>query len=323
MSYATYRPVSVSDCHRSRYSRRDLLRGGATAASTTLAGCISMSGADPTGDAEPVSILAAGSLQLALSDGLAKAVTVPVRIEAHGSATIARLVAEDKRQPDIVSVADPALFTSVLQPAWYAEFASNALVVAYNTTEGGGRIRDAGSENWYQPVFDGAASLGRTDPDQDPLGYRTLFMLELATRYYDDAVALRKQVPERSQVYPETSLLSRFEIGELDAAVVYRNMAVERDYDYIELPDQIDLSNPQYASDWYATVSFRLPEGITIQGSLISYASTIRRLRQPVVDIFSAQVTGEYLTEHGFLVPDQFPRYSGDVPDTVPNGRGE
>jgi molybdate/tungstate transport system substrate-binding protein len=324
MSYATYRSVSVPEPHRRLHSRRDVLRNGTTAVSTALAGCLSVPGAGRTGDTDPVSILAAGSLQRALSDGLAAATPVPVRVEAHGSATVARLIAEDKRQPDIVSVADPALFTSVLHPSWYTEFASNALVIAYDaTTADGQRVESAGRDSWYQPVLDGTVDLGRTDPDRDPLGYRTLFMLELATRYYADAPELREQLPDNSQVYPETSLLSRFEVGALDAAVVYRNMAVERGYDYIELPDQIDLSNPQYVSDWYATVSYTLPENVTIQGDLIGYVSTIRRSQQPVVDVFSAQVTGEYLRDHGFLVPDRLPRSNGDVPDTVTNRRVE
>jgi hypothetical protein len=41
-----------------------------------------------------VAILAAGSLQHALENGLKPAVDVPVQVEAHGSATVARLIDE-------------------------------------------------------------------------------------------------------------------------------------------------------------------------------------------------------------------------------------
>jgi molybdate/tungstate transport system substrate-binding protein len=241
-----------------------------------------------------------------------------VRVESRGSAALARLIAADKRDPDLASVADTALFESVLRPPWYAVFASNAVVLAYDReTEGGRRIRDAGRENWYAPLLAGNVALGRTDPDRDPLGYRTLFALELASRYYDDAADLRAEIPARGQIYPETSLLSRFETGALDAAVVYRNMAVERGYDYLDLPTQIDLSAPEHVEEWYSTVSYTLPAGTTVRGNLIGYGSTVRRRRDPVIDVFEAQIRGEYLQKHGFLLPDGFPRYEGHAPDGI------
>jgi molybdate/tungstate transport system substrate-binding protein len=112
-------------------------------------------------------------------------------------------------------------------------------------------------------------------------------------------------------------LISQFETGSIDAAIAYRNMAVERDYEYIELPDQINLSNPQYAEDWYSTTSYTLPSGQEIQGGLISYGSTIRHMSDAAVSVFDIHTTGSYLEEHGFLLRDQFPSYTGDVPQRV------
>jgi molybdate/tungstate transport system substrate-binding protein len=264
-----------------------------------------------------VSLLAAGSLQLALSKGLADAVDVPVQVESRGSAAAARLVAAGKRDPDVVSVADTALFESILRPSWHAVFASNAVVLAYDREAAGGRrIEDTGREGWYRPLLDGDVALGRTDPDQDPLGYRTLFALELASRYYD-AAGLRDRIPAREQIYPETSLLSRFETGALDAAFVYRNMAVERGYDYVALPSRIDLSAPEHVEEWYSTVSYTLPSGASVRGDLIGYGSTVRHRRDPVLDVFEAHVAGDYLADHGFVLPDGLPRYEGDVPDAL------
>ncbi|MDY6817784.1 MAG: extracellular solute-binding protein [Halobacteriales archaeon] len=307
------------------YSRRRAIGGLLSMAGTSLAGCTGVLDPDRTdgdstgGSRPPVSILAAGSLQLALSEGLAALVDVPLRIEAHGSTTVARLVADGNRTPDIVSLADTALFDTLLPASWYAVFASNAIVIAYNTdTDGGQRVAAAGQDAWFRSLLRDDISLGRTDPDQDPLGYRTLFMLDLASRYYDGVADLRSRLTSREQLYPETALLSQFETGAIDAAVVYRNMAVERDFDYIELPDEIDLSNPDFVEDWYSTVAYELPSGATVTGDLISYGATTRRLSQPIIDVFRAHVTGEYLTEYGFIVPDNFPRYPGDVPDSIP-----
>ncbi len=325
----------MADEGRHSTRRRFLLTAGATAFAG-LGGCTGgeggggrVDGATTTrtvtgtnsrdgGGSTTIAILAAGSLQNALANGLEPAVDVPVRVEAHGSATVARMIVEGQRDPDIVSVADVTLFEEPLSPPWYAVFASNSVVIAYNPdTNGGRRLAEAGTENWYEPVVDGNVDIGRTAPDQDPLGYRTLFVFELASRYYDDASNLRERIPRQNQIYPETSLLSQFETGSVDAAIAYRNMAVERGYEYVELPDRIDLSTPRYAEDWYSTASYTLPGGRSVEGGLISYGSTIRHATDAAVSVFETHTTGSYLDEHGLLLREQFPAYTGEVPQRV------
>jgi len=301
--------------------RRFLGRVGAAGAGVSVAGLGSLSGCldgvAGSGSAT-VAILSAGSLQHALEEGLKPAIDAPVRVEAHGSATVARMIDEGQRDPDIVTVADTALFEGVLSPPWYSVFTSNAVVLAYNPdTDGGERIAAAGTGRWYEPLVDGGVDLGRTDPDQDPLGYRALFTLELAGRYYDDAPALHRAVPERGQVYPETALISQFETGSIDAALAYRNMAVERGYDYVELPNEVDLSDPAHAAEWYATVSYELPSGQVVEGAPIGYASTIRKSSEAARSVFAAHTTGDYLADAGFVLRDSYPRYVGEVPDAV------
>jgi molybdate/tungstate transport system substrate-binding protein len=293
-------------------TRRRLLLTAGTAAVAGVAGC-----AGGRGRSTPVTVLAAGSLQNALANGLEPAVDIPVEVEAHGSATVARLVDEGQRDPDIVSVADAALFEEPLSPPWHAVFTSNAVVVAYDpATDGGERLAEAGPDRWYEPMLDGAVTVGRTDPDQDPLGYRTRFALELAARYYD-VPDLRDRILRRDQVYPETSLISQFETGSVDAAFAYRNMAVERGYEYVELPDQVDLSDPRHAEEWYATTSYTLPTGQEVRGAPIGYASTVRHASDAARSVFAAHTTGGYLEDHGFLLRDQFPAYAGDVPRRI------
>lgn len=264
-------------------------------------------------------MLAAGSLNNALENGLRPAVEPRLRVESHGSAQVARLVAEGQKVPDIVSLADVALFAGPLHPEWFAEFATNSMVVAYNPeTEGGQRVAEAGREAWFRPIIAGEVDLGRTAPDLDPLGYRTLFTLELATDYYDTDRDLRAVIPRRDQIYPETQLVSQFETGSIDAAIAYRSMAEERDYDYVDLPAEIDLSDPAL-TDQYAEATYELPSGKVVEGGLISYGSTMRSDTAAVRDVFETHVAGEYLSEFGFEIPDDYPRYSGNVPGEVAN----
>lgn len=323
------------DAPTSRRGFLGMITGGLT---TTMAGCTASDDSIITGGTQntpsavksetitsdtassitspTIAILAAGSLQYAIENGLRSSLEVPIQVESHGSATVARLIADGQRDPDIVTVADTALFDQPLSPRWHSIFTSNAIVLAYNPDTAGGR-RLAAADAWYEPLLNETIRFGRTDPDQDPLGYRTLFMLELASRYYDDASRLIPAFKNRNNIYPETGLISRFETGSIDAAVTYRNMAIERDYAYVDLPDQINLSNPQYVDSWYSTVSYTLPSGQTINGNIINYGSTIRHMSKAAVAVFNIHTTGQYLTDAGFIQRAQFPQYVGDVPVTV------
>ncbi|MFB6103064.1 MAG: extracellular solute-binding protein [Haloplanus sp.] len=297
-----------------RVGRRQFCVGAAVALGG-VAGCARSNAAS----GRSVFMLVAGSLNNAFEHGLRQAVDAPLEIEAHGSAAVARFVAAGTKDPDIVSVADTALFESPLDPSWYADFATNAVVVAYNPdTAGGRRVAAAGRDGWYRPLRTDGVSFGRTDPDLDPLGYRTLFVLDLATDYYDTEVDLRATIPRRTQIYPETQLISQFETGAIDAAITYRSMAVERGYDYVDLPPTVDLSDPAFA-DRYASVGYELPSGRVVHGGPISYGSTARRQSPTVRDVFDRQISGRYLDAFGFGVPDDYPRFTGDVPQTITN----
>jgi len=284
--------------------RRSVLAALAGAAS--FGGCASALG----GSSERVQVLCAGSLQSPLGE-LDSRLDIPVAVEARGSAAAAQLVADGVRDPDVVALADAALFESVLDPEWYALVATNELAVAYGReTPAGRRIREA--DRWFEPILAGDVVLGRTDPDLDPLGYRTLFALELAAAHYGRP-DLAEAVLATSGVYPETSLLARLDTGEVDAAVVYRSMASDHGYDTVDLPSAVDLSAPSRA-DSYGTVSYRLPDGTRVDGGVIEYAATVRHRSEDAVAVFEELASGELLADHGFRVPDRYPAVEGNAP---------
>jgi molybdate/tungstate transport system substrate-binding protein len=266
-----------------------------------------------------VRVLAAGSLQRAVDDGLRDAVDAPIALESRGSAALARLVADGQRDPDVLALADVALFDRVLDDPWYASFATNALAVATADTTGGRRVQDAAAatdRHWYDPVLAGDAALGRTDPDLDPLGYRTLFAVDLLATDHDRP-NLRTALLAPDQVYPETALLSTLETGALDAAVVYESMATDHGYEYVDLPPGVDLSDPARA-DAYADATYDLPDAGTVSGDAIEYGATLRSPDDDAASgVFEELVTGAYLIAHGFEVPDGFPQFTGAAPDAI------
>jgi molybdate/tungstate transport system substrate-binding protein len=294
-------------------SRRGVLAAAGAAATGgcigLVGGRVGIGGSDGGGSGR-VSVLAAGSLARAFSD-LGAGLDAEVQVEAHGSVTCARLLAEGQRDPDIVALADPALFGTVLERSWHARVATNALVVVYDPDSRGGRaVRDA--DRWFDPVLSGTATLGRTDPDLDPLGYRTLFALRLAGEYYDRP-GLPAAVLRPDQVYPETSLLSRFETGELDAAVVYRSMAADRGFAFRELPAAVDLSDPA-RDDQYRGVSYTLASGETVRGKHVAYGVRARSDDGATRRVFDRIAAGDLLADHGFVAPETFPTFEGEVP---------
>jgi molybdate/tungstate transport system substrate-binding protein len=263
---------------------------------------------------ERVAVLVAGSLQNAASETLQSRTDVDLAVEARGSVQAARLVADGKRDPAVVALADPALFDRVMDSAWHAVVASNELVLAYNPqTDGGTRVADA--EPWYAPLQNDTVSLGRTDPTLDPLGYRTLFVLDLAGDYYDEP-GLSDAVLSPDQTYPETQLLAQFETGAVDAAFVYRSMAIERDYPFRAFPPEIHLGDPAHA-ERYRTTGYELSDRTTITGSPIEYGAVRRDGQEATRTAFETVLSGDWLAPHGFTLRESYPRLVGDVPSTV------
>lgn len=224
-------------------TRRGALRAGGAALALGTVGTVVYG---RHGASTAVRALVAGSL-LHVAEGLGGAT-----VEAHGSAAVRRLVVEGARDPDAVALADPRLFDGVADRA--ALFATNALVVAYDPESShAATLR----HDWRVALGHEDCVLGRTDPDLDPLGYRTVMALRLAGRGSDlDAAA----VLGRSRVLQETDLTNVLEAGGVDAAVVYRNMAVQRDRPHVGFPDRLDSSSPAHAEAYRRrTTSPRAP----------------------------------------------------------------
>ena len=62
--------------------------------------------------------------------------------------------------------------------------------------------------------------------------------------------------------------------GQIDAFVTFITNATLNGLPYIDLPEEIDQSNPLMAK-WYATASYTNPNGQTFRGTSAAYAVTI------------------------------------------------
>lgn len=235
---------------------------------------------------ETLIVFNAGSLHLPLRRALDTLVArehFVLAQEPAGSLETARKLTELDRIPDIVALADYEVFPNLLMPqqvTWYVRFARNRIVLAYTDRSRG--ARDIGAENWWEVITRPGVEVGRSDPNLDPAGYRTLLVWQLAERHYRQAglaALLERNAGVRNVRPKEADLVGLLQAGQLDYAWEYESIARQHDLRYVRLPDAIDLGSPA-DSAIYATAMVRVTgrtraDTLEVRGQPIVYALSI------------------------------------------------
>jgi len=102
---------------------------------------------------------------------------VEIFAEGAGSATTIRKVTELEKEGGVIGSADYTLIPALMYPDyadWYIIFASNQMCLTYTDTSA--YADEINSDNWYEILQNEGVAYGRSDPDQDPCGYRTLMV---------------------------------------------------------------------------------------------------------------------------------------------------
>ena len=205
---------------------------------------------------------------------------VDVKREAAGSRTCARKITDLRKPCDIMASADVEVITTLLFPEYADtcyEFATNKMVIAY--TPRSKYAKEINVRNWYEILAKDDVSFGHSDPEADPCGYRTVLLFQLAERFYKK-LGIVKGLTKKALIRPKSvELIALLETGNLDYAFEYRSVAVQHNLKYLELPKEIDLSDPSL-KDYYRQASIRLKgkrpgEYITVRGKPISYGITV------------------------------------------------
>ena len=236
-----------------------------------------------------VQVLYAGSLGAVLEKSVGpefeKSSGFTYQGEGQGSLGAAKMIADGLRSPEVFISADAAVNDKVLMTPnkkltdWYVIFASSAIVLGYNPKSKFNSLFEkvkAGNLPWYEALKTPGLKLGRTDPNLDPKGYRTLFLFHLAESYYhrNDLFPLLGDPANPVQIFPEPELLIRMESGQLDAGFFYRHEVVAHKVPFIELPNEINQSDPSLAT-MYKEQKFTTDKGVTITATPIVFTVTI------------------------------------------------
>ncbi len=207
---------------------------------------------------------------------------VDVLIEGGGSATTIRKVTELKREGGVIGSADYKIVPKLMFPDyadWYIIFASNQMVLCY--TEKSKFAKQINADNWFKILQEKGVTYGRSDPDQDPCGYRTLMVWQLAEKHYGVSGIYEILYGAKGDTMRAKSvdLIALLQSGDLDYAFEYDSVAKQHDLKYVQLPEQINLSSAKqeafYAKAKVSIKGKKPGEKIELTGEPILYAVTI------------------------------------------------
>lgn len=240
----------------------------------------------PTPPPRPFLVYTAASIaqpMRAALDSFAKRSGSPYELEVASSLELVRRVTALDGDPDVMALADPDLFVSLLEPrvvTWHALFARNRMVLAYTSRSAG--ASEISNANWWEIISRPGVEVGRSDPATDPSGYRTLFVWQLAARHYgipELPARMLRAAPERNVRPREADQVALLQAGELDYIWTYENLARLMDLRFVRLPDEIDLGEPADSAT-YALATARVPgarvgDTITVRGRPILFAVSV------------------------------------------------
>lgn len=206
---------------------------------------------------------------------------VSVKLEAAGSVDCARKITDLNKEADIMASADYKVIEELLIPdhtEWLIKFAANEMALVYD--EDSKYASEINTNNWTDILLREDVYYGRSDPDSDPCGYRTVLTARLAESFYNkDDFAKKLLSKNKNFMRPkETDLLALLESNTLDYIFLYRSVAEQHNLEYLLLPDSINLGNPSlskhYASAEVNIAGKKPGQQITMKGEPMVYGVT-------------------------------------------------
>jgi len=280
--------------------------------------------------ADVIRVAFAGSMGMVMDrfigPAFAKANNVEFQGIGQGAYSLARQLEGRLLQADVFVPITPGPINilrqaSMIGPA--VPVASTQMVVAYSPKSRFVPDLEAaarGQKKWYEVLQTSGVRFGRTDPATDPQGQNIVFTMLLAENFYKqpglaDRILGGYQNPQ--QIFTEPSLLSRLEAGQIGASSGYLSATRSHHLPYIELPDEINLSNPAMEAAWYRNLQF----SITLPGGkvatlntqpLVFYASVLKDSKQPAlaekfVQFLQGPEGQKLLEDNGYSPPKGIP----------------
>jgi len=197
---------------------------------------------------------------------------------------------------------------------WFVIFAATGFVLRY--TDQSKYAGEVNSGNWLEIIQREDVAFWRSEPENDPAGYRSLMVFQLAEKYYK-IPGLAKKLAEKSG----KQFLSANTIAERDKGYSFSYSSWTMGGKIIPLPDEINLSNEKFA-DYYQQASVTIPglkpgTTVTMRGEPIRLGLTIPQtcINRPAVLAWARlllSAKGKALMEQAGKRPLK-PAFGGDL----------
>jgi len=205
------------------------------------------------GEQPSITVFNAGALALPIRqalDSFARARGLRANQESAGSLETARKITELARVPDVVALADTAIFSRLLAGRLAGPvtiLGTTRLVLAYTFAD------EVSPDNWPDVTTRPGVSVGRSDPALDPAGYRALMAMQLAERYYARpglARRLERAASASNMRRKSADLTALLQTGNLDYAWEYESVARSLGLRFVSLPPAVNLGDPALAATY-------------------------------------------------------------------------
>lgn len=268
-----------------------------------------------------VRVYHAGSLKAAIGHEIGPGFTAEtgILVQNVGGASVdlANEIRSGRIRPDVFISADAEVIDQLLlgpengdAARWYVIMCRQRMVLAYSPSSSFRTAFEAaavGTRPWYEVLRTPGLVLKRSDPRVDPGGYRGIFVLALAEAHYG-IPGLKQAVlgDAENEAQIGAGDYAALKRGEIDAAITYLTNAVGAGVPYVELPREVDQSDPALAS-FYATAGYTTPLGQTFHGTPLVYGVTIPSAAPnpdggaAFVRYLLSEPGGGALTRRGFL----------------------
>jgi molybdate/tungstate transport system substrate-binding protein len=248
-----------------------------------------------------LAILAAGSLSAAgLLPALASefanetpGVAAPISAQLYEGSSAAATALKSTPQPyDIFVAADFRVIPEDLEPPtstiapWEVVYASDPLVLAYNTTA----LHGLNSTNWYTNITAGGIDLGAPNASADPLGVDGIVTIELQDslaslggalyhHFYTGSEGALAGPTDALKIVSEDDAATALETGEVQAYLVYRSYAYADHLANVSLSPLVNLGGTSSSDvSGYGSASTTVFSGTgtaVVKGAPILFALTI------------------------------------------------
>jgi len=255
--------------------------------------------------------------------------------EAKGSVASTQKITQQGRVADVLGTSDFRLIRNRILPEygdWYTVFTTNSMSIQYREDSPG--ADEISKDNWWEILTRDGVTIGHSDPAVDPGGYRAVMSQQLGaiefqgSRLYDDATYQKLRENSTVPTGTETKLEGQLQSDALDYAIYYQSISSTSGLPYVDLQDQVDLSQAtsEYASH-YAKAEVETGSG-TFTGAPIAYGMTVPSVAENPgrgaqwIEYFATEPGRQILRDQGLVPVDPIvvPGSSEDaVPDRVMN----